>query len=137
MNNFTIIVIIYLCINCILSIVSKSLIDRAERYWARKEDAPDDFLTLILLYPNFMLSKHISRKYGYVSESIRIVWLILTLRKHKIFERNKKWNPLKFEIIFGIILIIAFLPIFIVGIVSETYWVIYSYRMNKKDDEEK
>jgi hypothetical protein len=118
---------LYLLLNCILSIISKSLMDRADRYWSQGEDAPDDFLTLVLLYPNMLLSKHVTYLYGYA----RALWFVVTFRKHLLFVKDK-WFNIKLQIIFGVILLLAFIPIFIVGVISEIYWAIYSYRENKK-----
>lgn len=117
---------VYLLANLILTIVSGILMEYADKRWSNGLDAPDNLVFRAFIHPMIILLVPVSKMYGYLLGVLAGI-----TNNESLLNKRRRSTYRNVTFIKGVILMILAAPIFMFGLISETYWSIRNWYRNR------
>lgn len=99
-----------------MSVISSVLVDKADKYWRRHEEAPTNIVSLSMIGTVLQISVPVAKTAGYFMGFYHAI-----TRKPKVNKPTKHFMDLV-DLIAAIFKILLFLPIFVYIFVIEVYY---------------
>lgn len=108
-------VLSYFILNLILSLISMILVERADEYWRRNEDAPMNLLTRLMIISFLNVIEVVASSLGYCHS----LYAILTKKEPP---KTKKTYLIIVKILSAVVKLLLFIPITVYTIIREIYF---------------
>lgn len=123
--------LVYLFINTIMSIVSKSLIDKSDEYWKRFQPSPSSTLSTLIMFPMLLAATHISFIIGIFQGVCYVIARKSSLEIAALKHKKAVWFRPIVSILVAVVSAIIYLPLFVIGTIVELRFRLQRRRDNK------